>query len=36
MILSAEISGTFEGSPVVLNYHFKLEDGLIQSLKIMG
>lgn len=35
-ILSAEISGTFEGSPVVLNYHFKLVDGLIQSLKITG
>jgi len=35
-ILSAEISGTFEGSPVMLNYHFKLVDGLIQSLKITG
>ncbi|RDC58456.1 nuclear transport factor 2 family protein [Pedobacter chinensis] len=33
-ILSAEISGTFDGSPVVLNYHFELKDGLIQSLKI--
>lgn len=35
-ILSAEISGTFPGSPVVLKYHFELNDGLIESLKIMG
>ncbi|WP_140937302.1 nuclear transport factor 2 family protein [Sphingobacterium lumbrici] len=33
-ILSAEISGTFDGSPVVLNYHFELKGGLIQSLNI--
>ncbi|HLT88918.1 MAG TPA: hypothetical protein VKZ57_15115 [Sphingobacterium sp.] len=25
-ILSAEISGTFEGSPVVLHYHFEIAD----------
>lgn len=35
-ILSAEISGTFPGSPVVLNYHLKIFDGLIQSMKITG
>lgn len=35
-ILSAEISGTFPGSPAVLKYHFELNDGLIQSLKITG
>lgn len=35
-ILSAEISGTFPGSPLVLKYHFELSDGLIQSLKITG
>lgn len=35
-ILSAEISGTFPGSPVVLDYHFELKDGLIQSLKVTG
>jgi len=35
-ILSAEISGTFPGSPAVLKYHFELSDGLIQSLKITG
>lgn len=35
-ILSAEIFGTFPGSPLVLKYHFELSDGLIQSLKITG
>ncbi|OOQ56571.1 nuclear transport factor 2 family protein [Mucilaginibacter pedocola] len=34
--LTAEISGTFAGSPIVLNYNFVLEDGLIRSLKISG
>ncbi|WP_330747000.1 nuclear transport factor 2 family protein [Chryseobacterium sp. CP-77] len=33
-ILEAEISGTFPGSPLVLQYHFDLRDGLIQTLKI--
>ena len=33
-ILSAEVSGTFPGSPIVLKYHFQLADGYIQSLKI--
>lgn len=35
-ILSAEISGTFPGSPAILKYHFKFNNGLIQSLKITG
>ncbi|UOU98426.1 hypothetical protein MUU74_00310 [Chryseobacterium daecheongense] len=35
-ILSAETSGTFPGSPIVLKYHFQLSDGYIQSLKITG
>lgn len=35
-ILSAEVSGLFDGSPIVLYYHFELKDGLIQSLKIMA
>ena len=34
-ILTAEISGTFEGSPVVLKYHFEIKNGLIQSLKVI-
>lgn len=35
-ILSAEVSGTFPGSPIVLKYHFQLSDGYIKSLKITG
>ena len=33
-ILSAEISGTFPSSPVVLKYHFRLSNGQINYLKI--
>lgn len=33
-ILKAEVSGNFPGSPIVLSYHFKLNGGLIESLKI--
>jgi len=33
-ILSAEISGAFEGSPIMLHYHFEIIDGLIQSLTV--
>ena len=33
-ILSAEISGTFPGSPIILKYHFQLSDGYIKSLRI--
>lgn len=35
-ILSAETSGNFPGSPIVLKYHFQLSEGYIQSLKITG
>lgn len=35
-VLSTEISGTFDGSPIVLKFHFEIFDGLIQSLKITG
>lgn len=35
-VLKAEVSGNFPGSPIVLSYHFKLKDGLIESLKITG
>src|SRR5690242_19734458 len=35
-ILSAQCSGTFAPSPVVLKFHFELNEGLIQSLKITG
>lgn len=33
-ILQAEISGNFPGSPIVLFYHLKLKNALIESLKI--
>lgn len=35
-VLSAEISGNFPGSPLMLQYHFELTGDLIQSLKITG
>lgn len=35
-LLSAEVSGNFPGSPAVLQFHFVLKDGLIQSLRITG
>ncbi len=35
-MLTAEVSGTFPGSPIMLQYYFKIENGLIQSLKITG
>ena len=33
-VLTAEVSGTFPGSPFVLNYHLEIADQLIQSLRI--
>jgi len=33
-ILKAEVSGNFPGSPIILNYHLKIAEGLIQSLQI--
>lgn len=35
-LLKAESSGNFDGSPIVLSYHLKIVDELIQSLKITG
>lgn len=35
-VLSAECSGTFPGSPVVLKFHFNVKDGLIEALKVTG
>lgn len=34
-ILKAEVSGNFDGSPVILTYCFKLQSGQIQSLEII-
>ncbi len=33
-ILTAENSGNFPGSPLILKYNFEIEEGLIKSLKI--
>ena len=33
-ILTTRVSGTFDGSPIVVNYQFQIENGFIQSLKI--
>lgn len=35
-VLSAEVSGTFPGSPLVLKFHFDIVDGEIQYLKVTG
>ena len=35
-ILKAEVSGNFDGSPIILSYHLEIADELIQSLKITG
>lgn len=35
-ILKAEVSGSFPGSPVTLDYHFSVSNGQIDSLKITG
>ena len=35
-ILKAEVSGNFEGSPIVLSYHLKIANEQIHSLKITG
>jgi hypothetical protein len=36
IVLSAECSGTFPGSPITLQFHFDIADGYIQSLKVTG
>ncbi|MBS7231219.1 nuclear transport factor 2 family protein [Flavobacterium psychroterrae] len=33
-IVKTKVSGNFEGSPIILKYHFELKDGKIDSLKI--
>ena len=35
-ILKCEVSGTFPGSPIILNYEFTIVGGLIESLFIKG
>lgn len=33
-VLSAECSGTFPGSPIILKFHFDIVEGEIQHLKV--
>lgn len=33
-VLTANVSGTFPGSPLVLKFHFEIKEGMIQSLKV--
>lgn len=35
-VLTANVSGTFPGSPAVMKFNFEINEGLIQSLKITG
>jgi hypothetical protein len=35
-VLTAKVSGTFPGSPIVLQFHLGLKDELIDSLKVTG
>ena len=35
-VLSADVSGTFPGSPAILQFHFTLENNLINYLKVTG
>ena len=35
-ILSAECSGTFPGSPLILKFHLEIDHGQIQYLKVTG
>lgn len=34
--LTVEVTGTFPGSPAIMQYHLELNEGLISSLKITG
>ncbi|MDP9956455.1 nuclear transport factor 2 family protein [Epilithonimonas hungarica] len=33
-ILSAKVTGSFPGSPLILKFHFKIVEGKIQNLKV--
>ena len=34
VVVTMEVSGTFDGSPVILDYHFSIENGKILSLTV--
>ncbi len=33
--MTTEVSGTFDGSPVKLDYHFKIKNNLIEDLNVV-
>jgi hypothetical protein len=33
--MTTEVSGTFDGSPVKLDYHFKIKNNLIEDLHVV-
>lgn len=35
IIMTTEVSGTFDGSPVNLDYHFKIRNDLIEDLRVV-
>ena len=35
-VLTANVSGTFDGSPIVLKYHFEIANGQIQSFLFLS
>ncbi len=35
IIMTTEVSGTFDGSPVNLDYHFKVRNNLIEDLRVL-
>jgi len=34
-IMTTEVSGTFDGSPVTLDYHFKIKNNLVEELNVV-
>lgn len=34
-IMTAKVSGSFDGSPIILEYHFKFKDNLIDALQVV-
>ena len=35
IIMTTEVSGTFDGSPINLDYHFKVGNNLIEDLRVV-
>src|SRR5690242_20632373 len=35
LVMTTEVSGTFPGSPVTLDYHFRIGNNLIEDLRVL-